>query len=128
MGFTASLQPEAFHTAIRVQNMAGMVQFYTNFLGLPVLRTFGDPVRPESVLLPGLQLVQAENQDIREKGVLDHLALGFTDLRAVVANLAANDIPLETPLTERRQPNGSALLLAFCRDPEGNLAELLQRG
>ena len=50
------------HTAVRVKDLEASVRFYHEVLGLPILRTLGDPDNPRVVFLPGVELSQKKEE------------------------------------------------------------------
>ncbi len=126
MGVKAQVSPADNHVALRVKDLERAVDFYENVVGLERVRFMGDPDRPRTVFFPGLQLVRAEEDDTSIKGVYDHVGLSIENIEEVCANLEAQGVEFETPLTERHFPEiGKGLKLAFFRDPEGNRVELV---
>jgi catechol 2,3-dioxygenase-like lactoylglutathione lyase family enzyme len=123
----AKIVSEHLHTALRVRDLEGARRFYGEVVGLAETRVGGDPARPSSVWLEGIQLVRAEEQDTREKGVLDHIGLSVANLDEIVASLTGGGVALEAPVRETTLPNGQRLRLVFFRDPEGNRIELTER-
>lgn len=115
------------HTAMRVRDLERVLTFYTDVVGLRELRRNGDPNRPTAVFLPAIQLVRAEEQDVKEKGVLDHIGLIVSNLDEIVANLARNGVQLERPINDMRRPDGTGARTAFFRDVEDNRVELVER-
>jgi catechol 2,3-dioxygenase-like lactoylglutathione lyase family enzyme len=81
MSVRARMVPEHVHTALRVRDLEGARRFYGEVVGLAETRVGGDPARPNSVWLEGIQLVRAEGQDTAEKGVLDHIGLSVANKR-----------------------------------------------
>ena len=126
MGVKAQVSPANNHVALRVKDLERAVDFYENVVGLERIRFMGDPARPRSVFFPGIQLVRAEEDDTSVKGVYDHVGISVENIEEVCANLAAQGVEFDTPLTERHFPEiGKGLKLAFFRDPEGNRVELV---
>ena len=126
MAVKAKIAPENNHVAIRVKDLERVANFYENVVGLPRLRIMGDPARPRTIFLPGVQLVRAEEDDTTVKGVFDHVGLSVDNIDEVCASLSAHGVEFETPLTLREFPEtGKSLKLAFVRDPEGNRIELV---
>jgi catechol 2,3-dioxygenase-like lactoylglutathione lyase family enzyme len=123
----AKIVPAYVHTALRVRDLEGARAFYTEVIGLSVDRVGGDPQRPNSVWLEGIQLVRAEEQDTAAKGVLDHIGLSVGNLDEIVASLEQNKVALEAPVRETTLPSGQKMRLVFFRDPEGNRIELTER-
>ena len=127
MSVRARLVPEHVHTALRVRDLEGARRFYGEVVGLAETRVGGDPARPSSVWLEGIQLVRAEGQDTAEKGVLDHIGLSVANLDEIVASLETSGVALEAPVRETALPSGQRMRLVFFRDPEGNRVELTER-
>lgn len=126
MAFQAKVNPVNNHAAIRVKDLEAVATFYEQVVGLQRLRSMGDPNRPRTIFFPGLQLVRAEDSDPAAKGVFDHVGLAVDNIDEVCANLVAQGVDFETPLTERHVAEvGRSLKLAFFRDPEGNRIELV---
>jgi len=128
MGFKAEIGTRQVHAAIRVRDLEATLRFYHEVVGLPIERVRGDPARPEMVWLPGLQLIRDETLDPRAKGVYDHVGIPVRNLEAIVANLEANGVELETPITDHSASVGEPLRGVFFRDNEHNRVELLQWG
>ena len=127
MSVRARMVPEHVHTALRVRDLEGARRFYGEVVGLAEARVGGDPARPSSVWLEGIQLVRAEAQDTAEKGVLDHIGLAVANLDEIVSSLTGSGVALEAPVRETTLPSGQRLRLVFFRDPEGNRVELTER-
>lgn len=128
MGVKAQIVPEYLHTALRVRDLEGALQFYSEALGLAVQRSGGpDPNRPNAVWLDGIQLVRAAEQDTTEKGVLDHIGFSVANIDELAESVVAAGAQLEAPIRETTLPNGQKMRLVFFRDPEGNRIELTQR-
>lgn len=126
MAVQAQVSPDNNHAAVRVRDMEGTAAFYEQVLGLPRLRVMGDADRPRSIFYRGLQLVRADEDDTSVKGVLDHVGLSIDNIDEVCAQLAANGVEFETPLTQREVPEvGRSIKMCFFRDPEGNRIELV---
>lgn len=126
MAVKARVSPANNHVALRVKDLERAADFYENVLGLERIRFMGDPARPRTIFFPGIQLVRAEVDDPTVKGVFDHVGLSVDNIEEICANLAAQGVEFETPLTERHfEEIGQGLQLAFLRDPEGNRIELV---
>ncbi len=124
-GFSASIQPSATHTAIRVRDINKALEFYSELIGLPVTRVRGPKDNPDSVWVPGLQLVV--DPDVKSGTNLDHAALGIRNIDDVCKRLDDAGYKAATPLTEVQPDDqgGRHLKMAFYHDPEGNKVELL---
>lgn len=122
--FVAQIAYDANHTAIKVRDLQKALRFYSELIGLPVLRFRGPEESPDSVWLPGLQLVVDESAGAG--GSLDHVALGIWNIEEACARLDAAGFVADTPLQERTTEDvGRHLKMAFYHDPEGNKVELL---
>lgn len=124
-GFNAEVQYTANHTAIRVRDLPRALAFYSDLIGLPVTRVRGPEDNPDSVWVPGLQIVV--DPETTPGTNLDHAALGIKNIDEVCQRLDDAGYVPATPLTEA-QPNdqgGRHLKMAFYHDPEGNKVELL---
>jgi glyoxylase I family protein len=115
------------HIALSTANFARLREFYAATLGLPMLGGF-----PEQQILffdagtTAIELVAEEATD-RPAGAggWAHLALEVADLDAAYAALAARGVPFHVP-PEDFPADAPAVRIAFCKDPDGNVLELLQ--
>ena len=124
-GFKANVQFEANHTAIRVRDLDKALAFYSDLLGLPVTRVRGPKDNPDSVWVPGLQIVV--DPETQPGTNLDHAALGIHNIEEACKRLDDAGYVAATPLTETQPDDQGArhLKLAFYHDPEGNKVEIL---
>jgi glyoxylase I family protein len=111
------------HVVLRVHNLAGMVRFYEQALGLKVERTLD---RLHLVQMRAgasmLDLVQAERPE--SGGNMDHLCFRIEpfDREAIAARLAPLGVAVgETVERYGAEGNGPSL---YFDDPEGNQIEL----
>ena len=58
--FTAQIDHENLHVALRVRDLDQSLSFYRDLVGLPVVRWTGEKDNPIMVWLPGLQLGRRE--------------------------------------------------------------------
>ncbi len=123
--FNAEVQLSANHTAIRVSDLTKALGFYSDLLGLPVTRVRGPVDNPDSVWLPGLQIVVDPN--VTAGSNLDHAALGIMNIDEACKRLDDAGYKAATPLTEVQPDDqgGRHLKMAFYHDPEGNKVEVL---
>lgn len=123
--FNAEVQLSANHTAIRVADLTKALGFYSDLLGLPVTRVRGPVDNPDSVWLPGLQIVVDPN--VTAGSNLDHAALGIMNIEEACKRLDDAGYKAATPLTEVQPDDqgGRHLKMAFYHDPEGNKVEVL---
>lgn len=125
--FVARVNHEGLHSAIRVRDLEQALHFYHEIVGLPIERIGGDPSRPGTVWLTGLQLVRTPDAATTPDGKFDHFGIALDNLEEACARLDAAGFVAETPLAARsREEVGRPLHMAFYRDPEGNKFELLR--
>jgi len=115
------------HVSLLVKDTARALEFYQGLLGLEL-----DESRPQ-MTFPGAWLVvgaaqihlleislAATQTELPEHGGRDrHVALDVVDLGAIEVALEAADIPYT--------PSRSGRRALFCRDPDGNAVELVER-
>ena len=115
------------HVSLLVKDTARALEFYQGLLGLEL-----DESRPQ-MTFPGAWLVvgaaqihlleislAATQAELPEHGGRDrHVALDVLDLGAIEVALEAADIPYT--------PSRSGRRALFCRDPDGNAVELVER-
>lgn len=115
------------HVSLLVKDTARALEFYQGLLGLEL-----DESRPQ-MTFPGAWLVvgaaqihlleislAATQAELPEHGGRDrHVALDVVDLGAIEVALQAADIPYT--------PSRSGRRALFCRDPDGNAVELVER-
>ena len=125
--FRAETAPFHHHTAIRVRDLATMLAFYRDVVGLPFIRQIGEEAPARVVWLEAVQLIEAADPGDPRQGTLDHLAISVLNIEQIVARLAASGAALEGPITHADYPTLHLQLdNVFFRDPEGNRVELVQ--
>ena len=123
------------HTMLRVGNLERSIKFYTEVLGMKLLRTTDRPDQKYSLAFVGydgedksavLELTYNFGVDSYEIGTgYGHIAVTVDDLDATLAGLAEQGIePERQPYSVRE--GGSRL--CFVRDPDGYRIELIGRG
>lgn len=119
------LAPKAtHHIAIFSGNVPALERFYTEKLGLRVVRRWDSlGIVFIDVGSTMIELVPNPKRAPRPDGMngFDHLALHVDDVDAAFAALRAAGVVFES---EPR--NFQELRIAFLRDPDGNLIELVQ--
>lgn len=115
------------HIAIVVQDLDDLVKFYTEVVGL----TLNKMVRNPNVAIAYLggsaeesQLELLEFVEERELG-LKHFCYEITDLEGTCAKMAEQGV--EFFIGPKMHDDGSGWL-AFFKDPEGNVIELVEPG
>jgi catechol 2,3-dioxygenase-like lactoylglutathione lyase family enzyme len=122
--FEARLASGNNHTAVRVRDLEALERFYTEVVGLKILsQRRNTPDVPDATFFTGLQLLRFPQQDVAQKGVLDHVGINVANLDEIVAHLGENGVGL---VGEINAP-GPGVRTAFFRDPEGNTIELIER-
>ncbi|HEV8636228.1 MAG TPA: VOC family protein [Chloroflexota bacterium] len=124
MPFEARLAPGNNHTAVRVRDLEGLERFYTEVVGLKIMSQRRSTAGvPDATFFTGLQLLRYPEQDVSQKGVLDHVGINVGNLDEIVAHLRQHGVGL---VGEIGTP-GPNVRTAFFRDPEGNTIELIER-
>ncbi len=103
--FQAATAPFHHHTAIRVRDIAAMLAFYRDTVGLPFIRQIGDDPAPRVVWLHAVQLIAADDPGDPRQGTLDHLAISVLNIRADRRAPGAAGAALEGPITQSDFPD-----------------------
>jgi lactoylglutathione lyase len=122
------------HTMLRVTDLDRSIHFYTEVLGMKLLRTTDRPEQKYTLAFVGFASnpEQAEIELTYNYGVksydlgnaFGHLALGVEDVYATCENIRR----LGGTITREPGPvKGGASLIAFVADPDGYKIELIQR-
>ena len=115
------------HVSLLVQDTGRALQFYHGLLGLAIDASRPDLGFPGAFLATGnaqihlLELAPPAGRDAADRhgGKDHHVALEVQDLDAAVTALEQAGIPYTLSRSGRRA--------LFCRDPDGNAVELLER-
>jgi catechol 2,3-dioxygenase-like lactoylglutathione lyase family enzyme len=125
--FRAVMNAEHHHTAIRVNDMAKMMAFYGEVLGLPYIRQVDDAQGPRQVWYQAVQLNRVDEPVDPAAGTMDHLAVSVLNIEDLVGRLTKAGAALEAPIAHSDYPAiGLQVDNIFFRDPEGNRVELVQ--
>lgn len=122
------------HTMLRVANLQRSIKFYTQVLGMQLLRTSENPEYKYSLAFIGYEgnPAQAEIELTYNWGVehydmgtaYGHIALGVPDVYAAVEKIKAAG----GNVTREAGPvQGGNTVIAFVTDPDGYKIELIQR-
>ena len=125
---------QLLHTMLRVGNLQRSIDFYTQVLGMQLLRRSENPANNYSLAFVGYEgnPAQAEIEltynwgvDTYEMGTAyGHIALGVPDVYAACEKIKAAG----GNVTREAGPvKGGATLIAFVADPDGYKIELIQR-
>ncbi|MBS7348980.1 MAG: lactoylglutathione lyase [Comamonas sp.] len=123
------------HTMLRVGNLQRSIDFYTQVLGMQLLRTTENPQYQYSLAFLGFEggnPAQAEleltynwgTEHYDHGNAYGHIALGVTDAYAACDTIRA------AGGTISREPGpvqGGSTVIAFVTDPDGYKIELIQR-
>lgn len=135
----SQVDPAGFHirhTMIRVRDLETSVAFYTDLLGMTVIRRRVNDDRGETVAYVGygeedgnhaLEIVQEHDQpaEFRHGNTYGHVALGVPDVMGLSEILTKAGVEFTTPPQAVRE--GSPNKLAFIKDPDGYEIELTER-
>jgi lactoylglutathione lyase len=122
------------HTMLRVGNLQRSIDFYTQVLGMTLLRTSENPEYKYSLAFVGygnnpdhaeLELTFNWGVESYEMGTAyGHIALGVPDAYAACEKIKASG----GKVTREAGPvKGGATVIAFVTDPDGYKVELIQR-
>ena len=122
------------HTMLRVGNLQRSIDFYTQVLGMKLLRTSENPEYKYTLAFVGfgnnpehaeIELTYNWGVDSYEAGTaFGHLALGVPDAQAACEKIKAAG----GNVTRDAGPvKGGSTVIAFVTDPDGYKIELIQR-
>jgi lactoylglutathione lyase len=123
------------HTMLRVGNLQHSIDFYTDVLGMKVLRTTDRPEQKYTLAFVGygdesqhavLELTYNYGVDRYEIGTgFGHIAIAGPDAAAACAAVRAKG---GTVTREAGPVKGGTTVIAFVQDPDGYKIELIERG
>ena len=122
------------HTMLRVGNLQRSIDFYTQVMGMKLLRTTERPEQKYSLAFVGygsnpdhaeIELTYNHGTDSYEMGTaFGHMALGVPDVYAACDKIRAAG----GNITREPGPvKGGDTVIAFVTDPDGYKIELIQR-
>ena len=122
------------HTMLRVGNLDRSVKFYTDVLGMKLLRTTDRPEQKYSLAFVGydsedktavIELTYNYGVDKYDLGsAFGHLALEFPDVAKACATVKAKG---GTVTREAGPVKGGTTVIAFVQDPDGYKIEFIER-
>lgn len=126
------------HTMLRVGQMQRSIDFYTQVLGMQLLRTTERPEQKYDLAFVGYggNPGQAEIELTYNYGVAHydmgtaygHIAIGVTDIQATCSALRDKAAQLGGAITREPGPvKGGDTVIAFITDPDGYKIELIER-
>ena len=122
------------HTMLRVGNLQRSIDFYTQVMGMTLLRTTDRPEQKYSLAFVGygsnpkqaeIELTYNHGVDSYEMGsAYGHIAIGVEDAYAMCEKIRAGG----GNVTREAGPvKGGTTVIAFITDPDGYKVELIQR-
>jgi lactoylglutathione lyase len=126
------------HTMIRVGNLQRSVDFYSQVLGMTLLRTTRRPEQKYDLAFMGygsnpehaeIELTYNYGVDHYDLGsAFGHLAIGVADVAGTCAAVRDKAAALGGAITREPGPvKGGSTVIAFITDPDGYKIELIQR-
>ncbi len=126
------------HTMLRVGDLQRSIDFYTQVLGMQLLRTTQRPDQQYDLAFVGfgsnpqhaeIELTYNYGVEKYELGTaFGHLALGVSDVAATCASVRAKATALGGAITREPGPvKGGTTVIAFITDPDGYKIELIER-
>ncbi len=123
------------HTMIRVRDLDAALTFYTEHLGMRLLRKNDYPGGRFTLAFVGYEdeatgavIELTHNWDQAEPYTLGdawgHIAIGVADIHAMCARLAAAGVPVPRPPGPMKH---GGTVIAFVEDPDGHRVELIER-
>ena len=126
------------HTMLRVGNLQRSIDFYTQVLGMTLLRTTHRPEQKYDLAFVGygrnpehaeIELTYNHGVESYELGsAFGHIAIGVTDVAGTCATVRDKAASLGGAITREPGPvKGGNTVIAFITDPDGYKIELIQR-
>ena len=126
------------HTMLRVGNLQRSIDFYTEVMGMSLLRTSENPSQHYSLAFLGygrnpdhaeLELTYNHGVSSYELGsAYGHIAIGVPDAQATCDAVRDKATALGGAVTREAGPvKGGTTVIAFITDPDGYKIELIQR-
>jgi len=126
------------HTMLRVGDLRRSIDFYTQVLGMKLLRTTRRPDQNYDLAFLGygsnpehaeIELTYNYGVDTYELGTAyGHIAIGVPDVAATCGALREKAAALGGAITREPGPvKGGTTVIAFITDPDGYKVELIER-
>ena len=126
------------HTMLRVGDLKRSIDFYTQVLGMKLLRTTERPEQKYDLAFLGygsnpehaeIELTYNYGVDTYEMGgAYGHIAIGVPDVAATCTAVRSKAQRLGGAITREAGPvKGGTTVIAFITDPDGYKIELIQR-
>jgi lactoylglutathione lyase len=125
---------QMLHTMIRVGHLQRAIDFYTQVLGMSLLRSHQRPEQQYDLAFVGypgqaeIELTYNYGVDRYELGTgFGHIAVGVPDVAATCEAVRAKAAQLGGAITREAGPvKGGTTIIAFITDPDGYKIELIQ--
>ena len=126
------------HTMLRVGNLQRSIDFYTQVLGMQLLRTTERPEQQYTLAFLGygrnpehaeIELTYNHGADRYELGTAyGHIAIGVDDVAGICDSVRDKAAALGGAITREAGPiKGGTTVIAFITDPDGYKIELIER-
>ena len=126
------------HTMLRVGNLQRSIDFYTQVLGMQLLRTTQRPEQKYDLAFVGYGSnpdacrdradLQLRRRQYELGTAFGHLAIGVPDVAATCEAVRAKAAALGGAITREAGPvKGGTTVIAFITDPDGYKIELIER-
>ena len=126
------------HTMLRVGHLQRSIDFYTQVLGMQLLRTTSRPEQKYDLAFVGYgrnpehaEIELTYNHGVESYDVgsgFGHLAIGVADVAATCAAVRDKAASLGGAITREAGPvKGGSTVIAFITDPDGYKIELIER-
>jgi lactoylglutathione lyase len=126
------------HTMLRVGNLKRSIDFYTQVLGMQLLRTTERPEQKYDLAFVGygrnpehaeIELTYNYGTERYDLGdAFGHIAIGVADVAATCESVRAKAASLGGAITREAGPvKGGSTVIAFITDPDGYKIELIER-
>ena len=122
------------HTMLRISNLQQSIKFYTQILGMRVIRTLEQPDDKYTLVFLGngeesetcvLELTYNYGISSYDMGnAYGHIAIGVSDIQQVTTDIKRQNIRFSL---EPTQLKGTNEIIAFLTDPDGYQIELIER-
>jgi lactoylglutathione lyase len=127
------------HTMLRVGKLQRSIDFYTQVMGMTLLRTTDRPDQQYTLAFVGYgrnpdhaELELTYNYGVEHYDIgtaYGHIAIGVDDVQATCDAVRAKASELGGAITREPGPvKGGNTIIAFITDPDGYKVELIQRG
>ena len=126
------------HTMLRVGDLQRSIRFYTEVMGMQLLRTTQRPEQKYDLAFLGygsnpehaeIELTYNYGTEKYEMGgAYGHIAIGVADVAATCESVRSKAQSLGGAITREAGPvKGGTTIIAFIADPDGYKIELIQR-